>query len=34
MSSKENLTELWNKAQELLKQETTIIAFQTWIQPL
>lgn len=34
MSSKENLAELWNKAQELLKQETTIIAFQTWIQPL
>lgn len=34
MTSKENLTELWSKAQELLKQETTVIAFQTWIQPL
>ena len=30
----ENLDELWNKAKNLLKQETTEIAFVTWIQPL
>lgn len=32
--SRQDLTELWNKAKELLKNETTIITFETWIQPL
>ena len=30
----ENLNELWSKAKELLKDETTVITYQTWIQPL
>ena len=30
----ENLNELWIKAKELLKDETTVITYQTWIQPL
>ena len=32
--SSENLNELWSKAKELLKEETTVITYQTWIQPL
>ena len=32
--SSENLKELWSKAKELLKDETTVITYQTWIQPL
>ena len=32
--SKQDLTELWNRAKDLLKEETTIITFETWIQPL
>lgn len=32
--SKENLIDLWNRAKELLKEETTVITFETWIQPL
>ena len=32
--TKENSIEIWNKAKELLKQETTEISFVTWIQPL
>ena len=32
--SKENLKDLWNRAKELLKEETTVITFETWIQPL
>lgn len=32
--SNENLNELWNRAKELLKDETTVITYQTWIQPL
>lgn len=32
--SSENLNELWSKAKELLKDETTVITYQTWIQPL
>ena len=32
--SNENLNELWSKAKELLKEETTVITYQTWIQPL
>ena len=32
--SKENIYELWNKAKELLKNETTVITYETWIQPL
>lgn len=32
--SKENLYELWSKAKELLKNETTVITYETWIQPL
>ena len=30
----ENLNELWSRAKELLKDETTVITYQTWIQPL
>ena len=30
----ENLKELWSKAKDLLKDETTVITYQTWIQPL
>ena len=32
--SKQDLTELWDRAKDLLKNETTIITFETWIQPL
>ena len=32
--SKENIYELWSKAKELLKNETTVITYETWIQPL
>ena len=32
--SSENLKELWSRAKELLKDETTVITYQTWIQPL
>lgn len=32
--SNENITELWNKAKNLLKQETTVITYITWIEPL
>lgn len=32
--SKESENELWAKAKELLKTETTVITFETWIQPL
>ena len=32
--TKENSIEIWNRAKELLKQETTEISFVTWIQPL
>lgn len=32
--SNENLNELWSRAKELLKEETTVITYQTWIQPL
>lgn len=32
--SNENLNELWSKAKDLLKEETTVITYQTWIQPL
>ena len=32
--SKENIYELWEKAKELLRSETTVITFETWIQPL
>ena len=32
--SRQDLTELWNKTKKLLKNETTIITFETWIQPL
>ena len=34
LMSKENIYELWNKAKELLKNETTVITYETWIQPL
>lgn len=30
----DNLKELWVKAKELLKEETTVITYETWIQPL
>lgn len=30
----ENCYEIWDKAKELLKKETTIITYETWIQPL
>lgn len=32
--SNENLNELWSRAKDLLKEETTVITYQTWIQPL
>ena len=32
--SNENLNELWSRAKDLLKDETTVITYQTWIQPL
>lgn len=32
--SNENLKELWSRAKDLLKDETTVITYQTWIQPL
>lgn len=32
--SKDSENELWAKAKELLKTETTVITFETWIQPL
>lgn len=32
--SKENIYDLWNKAKELLRNETTVITYETWIQPL
>ena len=28
------LKDLWNKAKDLLKEETTVITYETWIQPL
>ena len=34
LMSNENLNELWSRAKELLKEETTVITYQTWIQPL
>ena len=30
----ENLNEIWNRAKDLLKEETTAITYETWIQPL
>lgn len=30
----EMLKELWNRAKELLREETTVITYETWIQPL
>lgn len=30
----EELAEIWDKAKDLLKSETSMITFQTWIQPL
>jgi chromosomal replication initiator protein len=32
--SNENLKDLWNRAKDLLKEETTVITYETWIQPL
>ncbi len=32
--SNESVQELWNRAKELLKEETTVITYETWIQPL
>ena len=32
--SAEMLKDLWNKAKDLLKEETTVITYETWIQPL
>ncbi len=32
--SNESLNDLWNKAKDLLKEETTVITYETWIQPL
>lgn len=32
--SNESINDLWNKAKELLKEETTVITYETWIQPL
>ena len=34
LMSNENLNELWSRAKDLLKEETTVITYQTWIQPL
>ena len=30
----ESMKDLWNRAKELLKEETSIITYETWIQPL
>ncbi len=30
----DNENELWNKAKDLLREETTVITYETWIQPL
>ena len=30
----ESLQDLWNKAKDLLREETTVITYETWIQPL
>ena len=30
----EAIKDLWNRAKELLKEETSIITYETWIQPL
>ena len=32
--SNESINDLWNKAKDLLKEETTVITYETWIQPL
>ncbi len=32
--SNEAINDLWNRAKELLKEETTVITYETWIQPL
>lgn len=32
--SSESLNELWSRAKDLLKEETTVITYETWIQPL
>ena len=32
--SNETLNDLWLKAKDLLKEETTVITYETWIQPL
>ena len=32
--SNESLRDLWNRAKDLLKEETTVITYETWIQPL
>ena len=32
--SGENLAEIWNKAKEILKNETTVISYETYIQTL
>ena len=32
--SRENLTEIWNKAKNILKDETTVISYETYIQTL
>ncbi len=32
--SNETLNDLWIKAKDLLKEETTVITYETWIQPL
>ena len=32
--SNEAINEIWNRAKELLKEETTVITYETWIQPL
>ncbi len=32
--SNETLKDLWNRAKDLLKEETTVITYETWIQPL
>ena len=30
----EAMIDLWNRAKELLKEETTVITYETWIQSL
>lgn len=32
--SAENIKDLWTRAKELLREETTVITYETWIQPL